>query len=231
MVTALKRIGVRGKMLKVFQDLLWDRKNKVITQHGLTEEYEVEDGLDQGDSISPLLWRIFYNPLIHRMEKEKQGYQMQVRQPINMEDLKQEERKAATPVLAYMDDTTWLASSMREMQEITEIATSFYRLHEINTNQAKTKMIVLNRKDEGGKVDIKLNGEEVKITEKKEAIRILGSWINGFGNKKAQEKKIREATTTVVNTVARKKVNGEITRYILNQVLCPRLEYLMIDYV
>src|SRR3954471_13937523 len=92
-------------------------------------------------------------------------------------------------------------------------------------------MIVLNRKDEGGKVDIKLNGEEVNITEKKEAIRILGSWINGFGNKKAQEKKIREATTTVVNTVARKKVNGEITRYILNQVLCPRLEYLMIDYV
>jgi hypothetical protein len=43
---------------------------------GLTNPYKVQDGIDQGDTISPLLWRIFYDPLLQEVEDKCKGYQM-----------------------------------------------------------------------------------------------------------------------------------------------------------
>ena len=41
-----------------------NRHTSVNTEFGLTERYTIEDGLDQGETWSPILWRIFYNSLL-----------------------------------------------------------------------------------------------------------------------------------------------------------------------
>ena len=46
------------------------RKNQVITNFEKTYSYKVEDGLDQEGTMSPILWRVYYDPLITKIDKE-----------------------------------------------------------------------------------------------------------------------------------------------------------------
>ncbi|CAG8784128.1 13822_t:CDS:1, partial [Gigaspora rosea] len=46
----------------------------VITDYGLTNPYTVEDGVDQGKTISPILWVIYYDPLISRISTKYKGF-------------------------------------------------------------------------------------------------------------------------------------------------------------
>ena len=73
----------RIKLPKEFIDLMIytfdQRQIAVITHHGLTEPFIAQDGIDQGETISPLLWRIFYDPLLYRIQHvEKLGYQIKL---------------------------------------------------------------------------------------------------------------------------------------------------------
>src|SRR5437868_7456118 len=77
MEKALKRIKIPDMITKFLINLYNKRKIKVITEYGLTKEFEAGDGLDQGEVISLLMWRIFYNPLLCTVCKEKDlGYKI-----------------------------------------------------------------------------------------------------------------------------------------------------------
>ena len=58
---------------------------KVITKYGLSDELQAMDGIDQGEVISPLIWRIFYDPLLCRIMDDKSlGYTMSVSWPTDL---------------------------------------------------------------------------------------------------------------------------------------------------
>ena len=65
--------------LRVFiLNLFCNRKNQVITQHGLTDPYDVLIGIDQGEVILPLLWCIYYDPLLCEVHSRSHiGYTIQ----------------------------------------------------------------------------------------------------------------------------------------------------------
>ncbi|KAG9304321.1 hypothetical protein G9A89_019883 [Geosiphon pyriformis] len=42
-----------------------------MTDFGLTSGYHVHDGLDQGEVFFPLLWHIFYDPLLCKVKQQK----------------------------------------------------------------------------------------------------------------------------------------------------------------
>src|SRR2546429_2000223 len=74
---ALYRIKLPQTAIDFIVNLFQNRKLKVITEFDLSEEIVVQDGIDQGDVISPLIWRIFYDPLLCRIHNHPQlGYQM-----------------------------------------------------------------------------------------------------------------------------------------------------------
>ena len=52
--------------------------NKIITNFGLTQSYNVKNRIDQGEMITPLLWRIYYDPLITQIAKTYKGYNLEV---------------------------------------------------------------------------------------------------------------------------------------------------------
>ena len=56
---ALQRIKLPGTAINLILDLSSDRTNRVFTQHGLTDPYDIKVGIDQGETISPLLWVIY----------------------------------------------------------------------------------------------------------------------------------------------------------------------------
>ena len=64
----LKEALIRIKLLKITTNFILSlykkRKIKVVTSFSLTSEFEAEDSIDQGEVISPLVWYIFYDPLL-----------------------------------------------------------------------------------------------------------------------------------------------------------------------
>jgi len=52
---ALRRINIPEKFINLVKNLIEGRRNTVLTNLGRTKKYEVEDGLDQGGTMSPIL--------------------------------------------------------------------------------------------------------------------------------------------------------------------------------
>ena len=55
MEKALRRIKLPELMIRFLLSLYNKRKIRVITEYGLTKEFEAEDGLDQREVVSPLI--------------------------------------------------------------------------------------------------------------------------------------------------------------------------------
>ena len=71
---ALQRIKVPNTIINLLNNILTQKQNNVITNHGNTNYYHVQDGIDQGETITPLLWRIYYDPLITKINKNPKSF-------------------------------------------------------------------------------------------------------------------------------------------------------------
>src|ERR1041384_1860015 len=71
---SLLRLSLPTPIINILSNLLIDRQNEVITNFGLTSPYQVLNGIDQGETITPLLWRIYYDPLITHIYFTFSGY-------------------------------------------------------------------------------------------------------------------------------------------------------------
>ena len=66
--------GVQFGSQRTFMEsnaLLKYRTNRVITDLDLTEEYNMKNGIDQGETMLPLLWVIYYDPVFSKIKKQK----------------------------------------------------------------------------------------------------------------------------------------------------------------
>ena len=116
LVLALRRIKTPEWFIHLMKNLLNNRENIVLTIHGNTDSYKVEDGLDQGDIISPLMWRIFYDPLISRIAKSGLGYTMNECWTNDLCLKTQANINLEVAVAAYVDDTNWFAPDRSSME-------------------------------------------------------------------------------------------------------------------
>ncbi len=71
---AMKRLKIPDSFTKLITNLFSNRKNQVITAVGLTDPYDMLIGIDQGEIISPILWCIYYDPLLCEIEKPQHEY-------------------------------------------------------------------------------------------------------------------------------------------------------------
>jgi hypothetical protein len=65
---ALKRLKIPKTASTFILNLFENRQSKIITDLGTTEAFEIKDGIEQGEVISPLVWKIFYDPLLERIQ-------------------------------------------------------------------------------------------------------------------------------------------------------------------
>src|SRR5437667_10725124 len=73
---ALLRIKVPAHTINFIIDLFEQHQIRIITAFGLTEFFTGHDGIDQGETISPLLCRIFYDPLLCQIQRRMRDYIM-----------------------------------------------------------------------------------------------------------------------------------------------------------
>lgn len=70
----LERLAIPKKIIDLILSLQTNRSITIDTPYGPTELFQPEQGLPQGDVISCLLWNIFYDPLLTRLQQLNQGY-------------------------------------------------------------------------------------------------------------------------------------------------------------
>ena len=133
---AMKRIKLPKKFINIIKNSLINRKNRVITDLGLTEEYPMLNGIDQGEIMSPLLWIIYYDPVFTKIKKEKDiGYTMNHHWNLNLVSNKTNSITHEIHNVAYMDDTTWLSKGKTEIEKQLDIADKFNRYNGIKSTQ------------------------------------------------------------------------------------------------
>ena len=116
--------------------------------------------------------------------------------------------KLRNATLAFMDDTTWIANSKRNMQSILNIAREFYKANDSQINSSKSVLIVINNKEEkttNHKVQAGINKEIVTSLHKKEFTRFLGIWIGNLNPKKDAIMRIQNETRAIINALSHKK--------------------------
>src|SRR6266496_6434327 len=139
---ALRRINLPPLFISFIKHLFLHRTNQVFTSYGLTDKYEVKIGIDQGEIISPLLWCIYYDPLLTEVEQSNLGYTIQQRYKKNIFDCIFQSKSFSTASVAFMDDTQWLSNSQSNLEKILTIADSFYKLNDIQVNKDKSELLV-----------------------------------------------------------------------------------------
>ncbi|KAG9300576.1 hypothetical protein G9A89_000757 [Geosiphon pyriformis] len=71
---SLVRIKMCGRFIWFFGSIYKNCTNRVMTDFGLTDSYCVHDNLDQEEVFSPLLWHIFYDPLLCKVKRQESMY-------------------------------------------------------------------------------------------------------------------------------------------------------------
>src|SRR4051812_26053704 len=66
----MERIKIPCNMRRFITNLFHQRQIRIITKYDISELFTSENGIDQGETISLLLWRIFYDPLLCRIQDD-----------------------------------------------------------------------------------------------------------------------------------------------------------------
>jgi Reverse transcriptase (RNA-dependent DNA polymerase) len=135
---AMLRLKLPLNFIEIIKNLFSNRKNRVFTAHGLTDPYDI----DQGEVISPLLWCIYYDPLLVEIQQRQLGYNLTHSYRQNLYDPSNITSESINvPALAYMDDTNWLSSSKENMDGILTISKEFYSFTNILVNDDKAVLM------------------------------------------------------------------------------------------
>ena len=213
----LKRLHVPQHIVNLLDNMESTRRLQVDTPFGLTKEFRPVLGLAQGSLLSPLLWNIFYNPLLLLLQQNTQGFK-----PNENDDLR-------IASVAYADDLIPIATTVEELQMQLDIIHDFLRMYNMKMNVNKTHILTNLAQTHGlhpVRNEITLGGVPIpSVKQKHELSRILGVFLSMDG----------DATTTVdhaistlknqINLLSRKHLPSQVAINIINSVLISKILY------
>src|ERR1700722_5354095 len=220
----LQKAMTRLKLLVAFNNLICNlftnRTNRVFTLVGTTDPYDVLIGIDQGEVISPLLWCIYYDPLLCEVEKHKFGFRLNHSFRQNLYSPVTSSVEHITSSLAFMDDTTWMASKKTDLENILAIADDFNQLNNIKVNKFKSELLMFERNSQyqSEHLSLAFGNETIHIrpAKRSESIHFLGVWFNLAKSRKFVLQQATDEVTHFCESLKRKKVTDKQLLYLYN---------------
>jgi exonuclease III/ribonuclease HI len=231
---AMQRIRFPIALRNFIMNLFSRRKNRIIGYNGLTDEYDVLVGIDQGEVISPLLWCIYYDPLLVEIHEQKQlGYNLEHKwhQDLSVDELSSLSVRLTSQ--AYMDDTTWIECNKENLEISLAIADEFYALNNIQVNKSKSVLLTsVDTHDESFGttiVTLRFGSDSISIEPLKynESTRVLGVWFNLSFKRDFVKSQVSDIISKSCQIMRFKRLTDQQLLYIFNKVVCPQVSYRM----
>ncbi len=70
----MESYGFSEQTRELISSLYKNNIGDVITNHEISEQFEIKTGIRQGDPISPTIWVLFLDPIIQYIKAQYQGY-------------------------------------------------------------------------------------------------------------------------------------------------------------
>jgi len=227
---ALLRIKIPTNAVDWIVNLFNNRRIRIITAHGLSDSFVAADGIDQGEVISPLLWRIFYDPLLSRIQQDTSlGYNMEATWNTSIHSQQTDSINLRTAAMAFADDTAWIAHSKDNLETIISISNEFFDINDININGKKSELITINASVPSQERNVIMGSDNaiVNATLPHQPVRYLGAWFKSSPNNKHTIDLIQNEITSFKRCLCMKKLTNSHIIYLINTVLLPKLEYLI----
>jgi hypothetical protein len=99
-------IGIPDTGINLITELHTSRLARVITAYGLTSPIQINSGIEQGETYSPLLWKIDYDPILSFINQKYQNHFLKISSQCPLDIISNTTSTSITiPPLTYMDDT------------------------------------------------------------------------------------------------------------------------------
>lgn len=151
-----------------------------------TNDIPIHKGVKQGDPLSPLLFNLCLNPLLDRLNQERNGYVISNEITINVQ--------------AYADDIILITDSYEKVKKQIATLEAFMDYSKLNTNASKCKVVsyCYDRQSKHRFADtnkiVKIKGEEIPKLDLSQYGEYLGAAIaaSALLRMKSQDEKITE---------------------------------------
>ena len=190
----LKKLGFGGKILQCIQSLYSECKAIVNINGFLTNSFEVNCGVRQGDTLSPTLFGLFINDLVEDLKSTGKGIQLK-------EDL-------SVSSLLYADDLAILAETEEGLQMQLKKLESWCKKWRMRVNIKKTKVVHFRTKSvDKTRFKFELNGQEVECVDR---YKYLGIFLNEFLDFNSTASVLANSASRALGSICSKfkKVNG-----------------------
>jgi ribonuclease HI len=217
-ILTLKRIKCPNRLIALIAQLFQQRAFQIQTAYGYTNTFSPLNGIPQGDPLSPLLWLIFYDPLLIRLQQQTSGFQFEVEPtPIHIS------------AVAYADDIHPLADDAPALQHQLNLTASYLQPFGMALQPAKCQ-IHSNRPadhpDFPKNFHFHINQTPIPIiTPGKDPVRFLGAFWSLNGDNKNTLKRTKDYLNSNLLKLRIKHIPGRLTPHLLNTVILPCIAY------
>ena len=228
LLASLTRFGFPDKFKSIIRFLYDSREAQVHTAFGLTDPFHPENGLDQGDTLSPLLWIIFYDALLCKLNSLGLGIHLDL-------DKRQTSDPARLPgikfaSLAVADDLTLLARNFQDVKSLIATVDSFLCLHGITCNGDKS--IIASNLPTGhpdSPTIVEMRSSPLRpvtdIRGPDQPIKILGTLVRLDGKSTNTIAAMQLRASSLMAAIRHRRISHKIVTYIANSVLLPSLTW------
>ena len=138
-------VGINGKLLSVIRYLYCKAKSCVKSNGKLSDYFNCNIGVRQGENLSPLLFAIFLNDFEFSVSRQYAGLSElghDINQILSDDDV---EHFLKIYVLLYADDTIVLAESSSELQKALDAVHQYCENWKLTVNTDKTKIVIFSK--------------------------------------------------------------------------------------
>ena len=160
----LLKLGIGGKFYHTLKSMYNSSKVRIKTSEGLSHSMKTENGVRQGDSISPLLFNIFINDIPRLLFNEKS-------KPPLLD-------KESVPALLYADDLIILSKTAEGLQNNLNLLHDYCNKWRLEINLAKTNFMIMGK---GKPQTLTFSYGDRLLIHKTSSYKYLGTIINSNG--------------------------------------------------
>lgn len=215
LIHKLKSLLPTGKYLSLLETIISNRSYKILYNGIESEEYKTENGIPQGDSLSPTLFCIYMNNFLKHLDEH-----MNIIDPIKIINWK-------IASMIYADDIVLMSESKKGIIKQIDLMQNYCENNNLKINYDKTKIMILNepQKYDQLRLNIKVCKIEIQVVEE---YKYLGVWIAKTDRKQIEAIETKGKTSSYITAKTLKEfdmVDGEILKEAFEMLTLSKMKY------